>query len=126
MKHKEQNDLFERRKSAAEAKAKLLKQFADAPKSDDAAVAARSAERLAIAVDREKRRAERERLRQEENERQLAEAAALREAAEAEEKAKAEAHAVAEKNRIARVIEDQAELKALRDQRYAARKARQR
>ncbi len=126
MKNKEQDDLFERRKRASAAKARLIKQFSEAPKSDDAAVVARTAERAAIAADREKRRAERERLRQEENERQLAEAAALREAAAAEDRAKAEAHEIAERNRIARVIEDQAALKARRDQRYAARKARQR
>ena len=45
---------------------------------------------------------------------------------EAEAKAEATAREQAERDRIARVVADEAERKAERDRRYAARKARQR
>ncbi|PZM10736.1 DUF6481 family protein [Rhizobium tubonense] len=126
MRHVNDNGFAERRKAAAEAKKLLLKKFETAPKADDPEMVAKRAEREAISAARELRRAERERLKQEANERQLAEAAALTEAATAAERADAEARESAAKDRIARVIADEAERKAERDRRYAARKARQR
>lgn len=116
------NEFADRRKAAAEAKQLLLKKFEKAPKPTDPEVQAKRAEREAIAAARAARQAERERVKQEERDRQLAEAAAVAEAAEAAAKAlQAESS-----NRIARVIADEAERKAERDRRYAARKARQR
>lgn len=125
MRHASDNGFADRRKAAAEAKQQLLKKFASAPKADDPELAAKLAERQANAAARELRRAEKDRLKQEENERQLAEAAALTAAADAEARAEAEQREEAARNRIARVVSDEAERKAERDRRYAARKARQ-
>jgi hypothetical protein len=61
-------------------------------------------------------------MKQEERDRKLAEAAAIAEAAAAA----ANAIQAESSNRIARVVADEAERKAERDRRYAARKARQR
>ncbi|KXF75865.1 hypothetical protein ATN84_18085 [Paramesorhizobium deserti] len=116
----------ERRKAAAEAKQQLLRKFEAAPKLDDPEMLARREERLAISVAREARSAERKRLKQGEHDRRLAEAAALAEAANAEAKAMAEARQAKMNGHIARVLADDAERKAERDRRYAARKARQR
>ncbi|MGO4567939.1 DUF6481 family protein [Rhizobium sp. 2YAF20] len=126
MRHVNDNGFAERRKAAAEAKKLLLKKFETAPKADDPEMVAKRLEREAIAAARELRRAEREQLKQEARERQLAEAAAQTEAATAAERQEAEAREAAAKDRIARVIADEAERKAERDRRYAARKARQR
>ena len=126
MRHASDNGFADRRKAAAEAKQQLLKKFASAPKADDPELAAKLAERQANTAAREARRAERDRLKQEENERQLAEAAALTAAAELESKAEAVAREEAARERVSRVIADEAERKAERDRRYAARKARQR
>jgi Family of unknown function (DUF6481) len=126
LRHVNDNGFAERRKAAAEAKKLLLKKFETAPKADDPEVVAKRAEREAISAARELRRAERERHKQEANERRLAEAAALTEASTAAERADAELRESAAKDRIARVIADEAERKAERDRRYAARKARQR
>jgi len=128
--YKEQN-IFDRRNAANEAKKALLKQFMSRPAEDDPAVLARKAERQAILEAREKRNAEKERLKQEKLAREAAEKA-KREAAEeaarlaAEEAAAAEAKAkeAEETDRIARLLADEAERKAKRDARYAARKAR--
>lgn len=125
MRHPTDNGFADRLKTAAEAKKKLLERFKTAPKPDDPALVAKRAEREVIAAAREERRAERDRLKREENARQLAEAAAATEAANAEARAEAEAREAEAKNRIARVIADEAERKAERDRRYAARKARQ-
>ena len=126
MRHVTDNGFADRRKAAAEAKKLLLKKFEAAPKPDDPEMQAKLAERKANADAREARRAERDRLKQEEHERQLAEAAALTEAANAEARAEAEAREAIARDRIARVVADEAERKAERDRRYAARKARQR
>ena len=126
MRHATDNGFADRRKAAAEAKQQLLKKFATAPKADDPELAAKLAERQANAAAREARRAERDRLKQQEHERQLADAAAVTAAAEAEAKADATAREQVERDRIARVVADEAERKAERDRRYAARKARQR
>jgi hypothetical protein len=126
LRHVTDNGFADRRKAADEAKKQLLKKFAQAPKADDPELAAKLAERQANTEAREARRAERDRLKQEENERQLAEAAARTAAAELEAKAEALAREEADRDRIARVVADEAERKAERDRRYAARKARQR
>lgn len=115
-------ELNERRAAAAEARKLLLKKFDSAPKADDPEVIAKRAEREAIVAAREARKAERERLAKEEEDRKLAEAEAVARAAAAE----AEALAAEANNRIARVVMDEAERKAERDRRYAARKAKQR
>jgi hypothetical protein len=126
MSHHDRDGFVDRRRNATEAKRRLLRSFEMAPKADDPDVVARRCEREATSKAREERRAKRERLRQEEHERQLSEAAARAEAAQAEATAELAARDAAEKDRIARVISDQAERKAERDRRYAARKARQR
>jgi len=116
----------DRRQDAAEAKKRLLEKFKSAPKADDPEMAAKRAEREAMAKAREERRAERERLKLEERERKAAEAAAEAEAAHAAANAEAIAREAEEKSRIERAVADAAAMKAKRDQRYAARKARQR
>lgn len=126
MTDRDRNSFADRRKDAEAAKQRLLKKFEMSPKADDPAVIAKRAEREAVAKARTERRAESERLRREEQERQRLEAAALVEAAEAAANAESEARKAAEASRIARVISDEAERKAERDRRYAARKARQR
>lgn len=126
MRHVNDNGFAERRKASAEAKQQLLKKFETAPKPNDPEMLAKREERLAVSAAREARRAERERLKQEKHDRRLAEVAALAEAAAAEAEAMAEAQHAEMKSRIARVVADDAERKAERDRRYAARKARQR
>jgi len=100
----------ERRKAAAEAKAKLLEKFKSAPGPDDPAVQARLAERKAVADEREKRRSERERQKQSEKDKLAAEALAA-------PAAQTVSDAEAERQKAERQ-------KAERDRRYAARKAR--
>jgi hypothetical protein len=126
LKHKEHTEFSERRKTAAEAKEKLLRQFAGAPKADDPQVIARDTERQARSVAREARRAERDRLRQEDRERGLREAAAREEAIRVQAKLEAEVHEAAEERNAARTLADQMARKVERDRRYSARKARQR
>jgi hypothetical protein len=121
----------ERRKTAADARARLIGQFKARPAPDDPAVLAKAAARQAIAAARTQR----------ENLRKLREAAqreaaeelvAAQERARLEEQAALEAAAQAEArerqqlehDRVARVVADEAERKARRDQRYAARKQR--
>jgi hypothetical protein len=126
-----EKDVFERRNAANEAKRALLERFKTRPGPDDPAVQARMAQRQAILEAREKREVEKEALRQERLAREAAERVA-REAAEeaarleAEERARAEAKAkeAEENERIARFLADEAERKAKRDARYAARKSR--
>jgi hypothetical protein len=115
-------ELSERRAAAAQAKEQLLKKFGAAPKSSDPDMVDRRAKRVAVAAAREARRAERERSVQENLARQTAEAEAIARAASAE----ADAREADARNRIARVLTDEAERKAERDRRYAARKAKQR
>ncbi|KQT54488.1 hypothetical protein ASG43_02520 [Aureimonas sp. Leaf454] len=114
------NDFAERRKTAIEARKALLEKFKAKPDENDPAVQAKIAERKAIAEAREARaeqkrieaaeKAEQERLRQEQLEQD-------RLAEEARKKAEADAH-------ITRLLADEAERKAARDARYAARKQR--
>ncbi len=113
-------DFNERRKAAATAKQALLERFRAAPGPDDPSVAQRIAERQAIAEAREVRAAERRAAKEAEVRRLAAEEAARI----AEQKAReAEAAALlAKKAAEERALE--AQRKAARDQRYAARKAR--
>ena len=111
--YKERN-FADRRQTANEAKKALLDKFK-----------ARPAERKAVAAAREQREAERreqKRLKEETEARESAERAA---AAEAAARAEAESKAQAEHDAVARLLADEAERKAKRDARYAARKARQ-
>ncbi|KAA1176638.1 hypothetical protein FP026_27760 [Rhizobium tropici] len=125
MRHPNDNSFAERRKTADNAKRQLLTKFASAPKPTDPAMQQRSAARAAITVARAARRAEREAQKAAENERLLQEAAMLAAAAEAHQKAEAHAREVERNNRLLQVAADEAERKAERDRRYAARKARQ-
>lgn len=126
-----EKDIFERRNAANEAKKALLERFKAKPAADDPAVLARQAERRAILEARARRDAEKQKLRQEKLAREAAEKAARKaaeEAARIEAEAKAAAEAqvreAEENERIARLLSDEAERKAKRDARYAARKAR--
>ncbi len=114
--------LTDRRKASSDAKKALFEKFRT--KTAEPELAAKLAEREAIAAAREERLAERERQKAQEREALLAaeaEAARLAELAANEEANKREA---ADRERIARVFTDQAAAKALRDKRYAERKAR--
>ena len=103
----------DRQKAAQEARKNLLNKFKQQPGPDDPAVAAKRAEREALAAKR-------------------AEAKAVREAEKAEKKRLEEEAKAAEAARIAREAEEaiarqaelEAEQKAKRDARYAARKAK--
>ncbi|RJG42914.1 MULTISPECIES: DUF6481 family protein [unclassified Mesorhizobium] len=128
--YKEQ-DFSERRNAANEARKALLERFKSRPAEDDPEVQARKAERQAILEAREKRNAEKEKLKQERLAREAIEKAEREAAAEAariaaEEAAAAEAkiREAEETDRITRLLADEAERKAKRDARYAARKAR--
>ena len=126
-----EKDIFERRNAANEAKRALLERFKAKPAADDPVVLARQAERKAILEARAIREAEKARLKQERLAREAAEKAEREAAAEqariaAEEAAASEAKVreAEETERIARLLADEAERKAKRDARYAARKAR--
>ena len=125
MKNTKNKDITDRRSSSAEAKAALLQAFLAAKKAAEPTLEARQAVRLAAAAAREKRRAEREQAKREDEARILAEAAERDGAKAAAAKAEADARELADKNRIAQVVEDYAARKAERDRRYANRKARQ-
>lgn len=143
------DNLAERQAAATKAKQALLDRFKAQPKADDPAVMARVAAQKAVAEARDARRAERDEIKRIEAARLAAEAAeraaeAARQAAAerlaAKDRAEAEAQAVlaakleaaAKEERAALLDEDKrrralavaAEQKALRDARYAARKAR--
>jgi len=120
------NDLSERRKAAAEAKASLLRNYRIAKEAAEPTRLARQEERIAAAKVREELRAARERARLEEEERVQAEIVERQAAADAVAAADVEARQAAENKRISRVVEDEAARKAERDRRYANRKARQR
>lgn len=122
--YKERN-FTDRRQAANDAKKALLEKFKAKPAADDPAVLARQAERKAAAEARERRETERreeKRLKAEQEAREIAERA---EAAEAAARADAEAREQNEKDLVARLLADEADRKAKRDARYAARKARQ-
>ena len=133
MRQLRENSFSERQKASADAKKQLLSKFKTAPKPDDPSMVAKRAEREAIAAAREARRVERERLKQEETAREeaLAEAARQAEAqrqAEEEARLRAEEEVRKEEDRklADHLLAIEAEKKAERDRRYAARKARRR
>jgi hypothetical protein len=103
----------DRQKAAQQAKQKLLEKFRSQPGANDPEVAKRRAEREAIAVNREKARLAREaeKVDQKRKEEEAAAAEAARIAREKEEE-------------VARAASLEAEQKAKRDARYAARKER--
>ncbi len=121
----------DRKVAAAAAKAAMLAKLRERPSSDDPAVQAKLAERRAIVEARQKRESEREAARKEQEERE-AEGRARQAAAEAEVEVERLRHLEAEQRaseearlqRAAKIIADEAERKAARDARYAARKAR--
>ncbi|WP_341987869.1 DUF6481 family protein [Azorhizobium sp. AG788] len=114
--------LADRLKASASTKKSRLESYRSATAEPE--LAAKLAERVAIASAREERNAERVRLKAEEQ--AAAEAKAVQQALEIEAEARREAdeRAAADRQRIARVIEDQAASKAERDRRYAERKTR--
>jgi hypothetical protein len=107
----------DRAETAAAAKKALLEAFKTRPAADDPVVVARQEARRAVLEARATREAERKRIKEEEEARRRAEEEARRHA-EAEEAARRAAEAAARDEQI------RAERKALRDARYAARKAR--
>lgn len=109
----------ERRKMADEAKRRLIEKVAPALKVDTPEALAKRADKAAAAAARETRRTERARLKQETLDQQAADAKAQ---AEAERSATAAAKE-AEADRLAQL---EADSKAERDRRYAARKERKR
>ncbi len=115
-------DFSDRASSAAKAKQALIEKFRARPGPEDPAVQAKVAERLAVAAAREQREQERKLAREAETARKAAEelerlAEVARRAAEKTEE---------EKARKADLLALEAERKAARDARYAARKARKR
>lgn len=116
----------ERRQNADEARKALLEKFKSKPAADDPEVLAKQAERKAIAEARAAREAERLRAKREKAEQEARERAEREAAAAEAARLEAEAKARSEHDLIAQLAADEAERKAKRDARYAARKARQR
>jgi hypothetical protein len=120
-------DFQDRRKHATEARDALLAKMRAAPRPDDPAMVAKRQEREALAQTRAAQKAERERLKREQDElaaKAAAEAARLA-AEEAARTAAEEAELVAalKAEQEAADVALKAEQKAARDARYAARKA---
>lgn len=112
-----QNNLSERLNAARDAKQAMAAKFRQRPGPDDPAVAERRAARAAVSVARDARVAERQAQRIAESTRVTAEREAI-----AAEQAEQETRAASEK--AANDVKLEAERKAARDARYAARKAR--
>ncbi|WP_018431299.1 DUF6481 family protein [Hoeflea sp. 108] len=125
MRNLRNNDFVDRRSTAADAKAHLLNAYRTAKEIAEPTRLARQAERVTLVEARDARRAERNRLKLEEQTRLELIAAAEKATAAAAATAETEARKGAENARIARLVEDEAARKAERDRRYAARKARQ-
>ena len=125
MRTTKKTELSDRRSTAMDAKVALLQAYRAAKEAAEPLREAREQERIEIARAREARQAAREQAKREEQARLEAETrereAAIAKAATAE----ADAREAAQDKRIARVLDDEAMRKAMRDQRYAARKARQ-
>ena len=107
------NDLATRRQNAAQAKKDLLQKFKSRPGPDDPIVQKRREERQALVAAREARAIERE----------AAKARAAQERAELEAREEADRAAIRERE-LQEHIAHEAEKKAARDARYAARKKR--
>lgn len=125
MRTPKKTELSERRSTAIDAKVALLQAYRAAKEAAEPLREAREQERMEIARAREARQAARDQAKREEQARLEAETrereAAIAKAATAE----ADARERAQDQRIARVLDDEAMRKAMRDQRYAARKLRQ-
>jgi hypothetical protein len=124
---KSRNDTFaDRLETAAKARQELLARAREKDPTKDPEFAARQEARAAAAAQREEREAERQMARRAEREKKVAE----REKKIAEREARKAELAAQEAERIDRALRKQtvslAELKAARDARYAARKARTR
>ena len=115
-------DFNDRATAAAKAKQALIEKFRARPGPDDPAVQAKIAERLAVAAARDKREQERKIAREAEAVRLAAEEAAR----QVELARKAAEKTQEELDRKAALLALEAERKAARDARYAARKARKR
>jgi Family of unknown function (DUF6481) len=107
----------DRLSTAAKAKKAQLDRFRAQPGANDPAVADRNAARMAASIAREARFAERKAAKQAEN-------AATKTALEAERATRAAEDAEAADEQATRAVALKAEQKAVRDARYAARKAR--
>ena len=107
----------DRAEAAAEAKKALLEAFKKRTPADDPDLLARQAARRAVVEAREKRSAERQRIKEEEDKRTKTEQEARR-IADAEEAARKATETAARDEQIRN------DRKAARDARYAARKAR--
>ncbi|GJD32848.1 hypothetical protein PMNALOAF_4128 [Methylobacterium adhaesivum] len=114
-----QNSMTDRLKAATEAREAALARFRDRPAADDPAVLARKAERERIVREREARTRARDEAR-------LA-AEAQRRAEEERERERLAAEAIrAAEEKVEQAAAARLEQKALRDARYAARKAKAR
>lgn len=109
----------DRIEDSASAKQAMLERFKSRPPADDPSVIARAAERKSVQEARDKREAEREKARIEDEARKEAERIAA-------EKAERERRELEELSRIERAEELETAQKAARDARYAARKAAKR
>lgn len=115
MRHLKENEFAERRKTASEARAKLLAKVRDALHADDPVRAAARTERAAAAAERQQRRTRAK------SEAETADLVAVAAAAKA-----SEVTADQETARRAEADLEVARRQAARDLRYASRKARQR
>ena len=114
------NDFAERRTAALTAKQALLEKFKTKPDENDPAVQAKIAERKARAEAKEARAEAKRREVARKKEEEAARLAAI----EAEKVAEEAARRAVANERVNRVVADEAERKAARDARYAARKQR--
>ncbi|MEO3384801.1 DUF6481 family protein [Mesorhizobium sp. CAU 1741] len=115
----------ERRQSAVEARKALLERaMAKLPDPNDPEVIAKQEERKAAAEAKAQRQAERERQKREKAEAEIREREEREAAAKAAAEAEANAKEEAERSMVSRLLADEADRKAKRDAKYAARKAR--
>lgn len=118
MKGYKEKTFSDRRSAAATAQQSALERFRARPAPDDPDVLKRREERMAIAAARDARQTERRALKEAE--------AAVRAEQEAKEKVEREARERREAiEKVIREASEAAERKRVRDERYAARKARQ-
>ena len=127
MRKTKDNDLADRRSSAAAAKAALLQAYRARHEAAKPTRLAHQEERLALAAANRERQSAREDREVKEQEQELitAQAAEREASADATARAEVEARASAD-NPSSRAIEPEAARKAERDRRYADRRARQR
>jgi hypothetical protein len=128
MRKQNHDDLAGRQRSAADAKAALLQSHRAAKEAAEPTRLVRQEERLSVAAAKDRKQAERARLKAEEQERLKAEAeaAADERGIVASATGFVEATEKLQYNRTTSEAEDAAVQKAVRDRRYANRKARQR